>query len=640
MNKKVSQWFFYLLFCLSLAFTWFFHRDAVKFNDRSELWSDRAGYYIYLPATFFYRFDTHRMPADLDISTGGGFSIDTAANKLDTKYTYGVALMQTPFFLTARLVSAIAGFDDENGFSMLYIRMLHLSAVIWFMLGIFYLKRFLDDYFKPGINLAVILALFAGTNLFYYTLIDGMMSHVYSFALFAGFLWYLKRYLDSGSFRAFLFMIIFLGMAILIRPTNMLLFPLIFLWDARGLRDVVTRIRQFLKPGFSLTFISVLFILFLPQMIYWKYLSGHWFHFSYRDEGFDNVRDPKIMEVLFSPVNGLFIYAPILLFCVGGIIYMIIARKRNGWIIAALFVAVAMVSASWRMWYFGCGYGQRNFIEYLTILAVPLGWVFSLPGGMIVNQRRTGNALTGATADLSPGSEVGLLLDAEENSGNFPGRHGRLARFIRFSVTSVLFFLVFFSIYYNIRYTTALYRFERCYFGSTWDWDHYLRSVEKAGILQPERHPQGYCNDFENLALSPVRKPSKIFTRSGQYSIAADRRKVQTPIYSLSLDALGHPYPRMIGVTLWVIRPGSRATGASLGYRFLRDTTVVFTDKIPIDSSVHQQMVWTRLTKDFIIPDLNDSIQSLELFLENRSGSLFFVDDLSVRFRYGWGVQP
>ena len=81
----MKNYFFYILFCTSLVLTWFFHKEAIRFSDRSVVWSDRAGYYIYLPATFFYHFDTHKMPADLDVKTGGGFSIDTRSRDVRRK---------------------------------------------------------------------------------------------------------------------------------------------------------------------------------------------------------------------------------------------------------------------------------------------------------------------------------------------------------------------------------------------------------------------------------------------------------------------------------------------------------------------------------------------------------------------------
>ena len=583
-NSAIQQYFFYALFCASLALMWFFHKDSTKFNDRNELWSDRAGYYIYLPATFFYHFDTRAMAADLDTKTAGGFSINTLKNKVDTKYTYGVALLASPFFSAAELVSRIAGYDSESGFSMIYMRMMGLAAVVYLMLGLWFLKRFLSCYFQPFITWFVIVMVFLGTNLFYYSLIDGMMSHVYSFFLFSLFLFALKKFLVSGLYPYFILLSLTLSMAILIRPTNILLGLLFFIWDAASPREWLKRWKQFLKPSYILCFLAILFLLFLPQLIYWKYLSGNWLHFSYGDEGFTNWRHPMVAEVLFSPLNGLFSFTPLVFLFVAGILLMIFQKKQNGWLIALLFIMVTLICASWKMWYFGCSFGQRSYIEYFTIMAVPFGyftsWLFTMR---------------------------------------------------RFLVRTILFFLVFLFVYFNLRYSAGLYRVERCYYGSTWDWDHYIRSVERAGILSPVQKIHSYENDFENLALLPVIRPSQIFTRSGLYSIAANEKGGLTPLVSMRLNEFGYPYPKMMAVELWFLKPGVSQTGASLGYSASRGNEVIFSDSQPIDSLIKDPMVWSKVAKTFIIPDVFDSTLQVNVFIRNKQMKPLYFDDLKLK---------
>lgn len=577
------------MFCTSLALSWFFHKDSTRFSDRDELWSDRAGYYIYLPATFYYHFDTRKMPADLDIITGGGFSIDTRNNKIETKYTYGVALLAAPFFFTSAIVSRVAGYDSENGFSMIFMRMMRLAAVVYLLLGLWFLKKFLDHYFSQLVSFFVITVIFLGTNLFYYSLIDGMMSHVYSFFLFSLFLFALKKYWLAGSYPYFILLCITLSLVVLIRPTNILLGLLFFTWDVAGPKEWLKRIRQFLKPPYLLCFLAILLIVFLPQLVYWKYLSGNWLHFSYGSEGFANWRHPRIAEVFFSPVNGLFAYTPLVIFFVAGIVLMIVQKRSNGWLIAVIFIMVTLICASWKMWYFGCSYGQRSFIEYNAILSVPFAW----------------------------------LITALFNN-----------RFFLFK-TGVLF-LVFLLVYANLRYTTVLYRFDRCYYGSTWDWDHYRHTIERSGVISPVHRIGSYQNDFENLALCPVKRPSAVFTRSGQYSIAANEKSGQTPLFSIRLDELGYPYPKMMEVEAWVLKPGRRTTDALLSYTLNRGNEVLFSDEQPIDSLVTSPLTWLKVKKTFIIPDVNDSSPQISIFIRNPERMLIYVDDLKVRYRYGW----
>ncbi|MCX6304420.1 MAG: hypothetical protein NT040_05595 [Bacteroidetes bacterium] len=584
-----GSWFFYVVFCASLALSWFFHKDATRFTDPSELCSDRAGYYIYLPATFFYRFDTRRMPADLDIQTGGGFSIDTLNKKISTKYTYGVALLASPFFLASGLVSRIAGFDSESGFSMLYMRMMSLAAVIYLVLGLWFLKKFLDNYFKPVVNFFVIILVFLGTNLFYYALIDGMMSHVYSFFLFALFLFALKKFRVSQSGTYFLLVSFALSLAILIRPTNILLGLLFFTWDAASPAEWLKRLKLLLKSPYALYFPLILFIVFLPQLIYWKYLSGNWLHFSYGKEGFTNWSHPRIAEVLFSPVNGLLTYTPMVFFFLTGTFMMILRRRSNGWLIAAVFILVTLVCASWNMWYFGCSYGQRSYVEYYTILSVPLAWL-----------------VTGVFSNRS------------------------------LVVKTIVLFLVFFTVYANLRHSAVLYRLDRCYFGSTWDWDHYLRTVERSGVISPVSRINSYQNDFENLALCPVRHPSMIFTHSGEYSIPCDGKSKRTPLYSAGMYEFKYPWPKQMDVDLWILSPGRRSGRTTLSCNTARGDNPVFSDSRDLSAPFAAPLVWTHVSEKFIIPDVNDSSLRINVFIDNPDGALFYVDDLAIRFHYDW----
>ena len=591
MIKKTAtgNYFFYLLFCTSLVMSWYFHKDSARFIDRYELWSDRAGYYIYLPATFYYGFDARKLPADLDMKTGGGFSIDTARNKIDTKYTYGVALMLSPFFAAAHLVSRITGYHDLNGFSLIYLRFMMLAAVIYLMLGLWLLHLFLRHYFPRRVIFPVLLLTLFGTNLFYYTLIDGMMSHVYSFFLFSLFLFSLQRYLATDNFRYFIVLSVALAIATLIRPTDIILGLSLFFLDIKSRNELFTRFQNILKPKPILVILLILLILFLPQMIYWKYLSGHWLHFSYQGEGFTNWRNPRFAEVLFSPVNGLISYTPLVLFMLAGMVIMVIRKKQNRWLIIALFGLVTLVCASWKMWYFGCSFGQRSYIEYFTILAIPLGWFIT-------------------------------MVTANRN----------------FLLKTLLIFLLMLTVYANIRYTTGYYRFDRCYYGSTWDWDFYRRTYERAGVISPVHSMSSYRNDFENMAIYPVLKPSHLFTHSGQYSVYAGGDPEKTPLFTAHLYEFGYPWPKQFSAEAWIMKLNTRETGACLGFAAIRGDRVVFSDSVPLDSLLKQPLNWTRISKNFIIPDFSDSSLTLKLYIANPLRKPLFADDLSMSFSYSW----
>lgn len=581
--------FLFLLFAFLLVITGFFHKDSVSFKSPKELWSDRAGYYIYLPAVFFYGFDTRRMPADLDIATGGGFSIDTVKDKLETKYTYGVALMQSPFFLAAHLVSEITGFDDESGFSLIYMRMMMLATVVYLTLGLWLLYRTLRFLFSPVTSFSAVFLLFSATNLFYYSILDGMMSHVYSFFLFSVFLFSLFTYRTTRKSKYLILNLLVYSMAVLIRPTNILLgLLLLFRLDAGSGKDN-PKTGIILNLKYTLAFTVLTLVLYLPQMAYWKYLSGHWLHFSYRDEGFKNITHPAVLQVLFSPVNGLFTYAPVMIFVLAGIVKMYFRDKWNSIIILLVFVLVTLVCASWSMWYFGCSYGQRSYIEYFAIFSIP----------------------------------VGILLDS-------------LFRQKIFLVKMLVFTLMILMIYVNIRYITVYYRFERCWFGSTWDWEHYRRSFEKAGIL-PEIQPVNvHYNDFENLALFPPGKPSKIFTRSGQYSLDTRKTKRTPVLYSAHLFEFGYPYPKVLEAELWCQNLSANNPGVSLSFSAISHRKELLRDRLLLDSLKLIPRQWNLIRRQWVVPDVNDTAMIIAVFIENPRKRPVFLDDIKISFRYHW----
>jgi len=67
------------------------HKDIDSNSFRTEIWADRAGYYVYLPTTFIYNFSTEKFSENIESKTGEGFVVNKEKNRIETKYTYGVA---------------------------------------------------------------------------------------------------------------------------------------------------------------------------------------------------------------------------------------------------------------------------------------------------------------------------------------------------------------------------------------------------------------------------------------------------------------------------------------------------------------------------------------------------------------------
>ena len=122
--------------------------------------------------------------------------------------------------------------------------------------------------------------------------------------------------------------------------------------------------------------------MWLPQMIYWKIRTDHLMFFSYGSAERFFWTDPQIMNLLFSYRKGWFVYTPVMLFAVAGLIF-ILKQKTNGFklpILIYMAINIYMLSCWWCWWY-GGGFGMRALVQAYALLAIPLAafyqYVFS-----------------------------------------------------------------------------------------------------------------------------------------------------------------------------------------------------------------------------------------------------------------------
>ncbi|MCF6170936.1 MAG: hypothetical protein L3J66_08170 [Bacteroidales bacterium] len=375
--KPLLKSFFWVFLSGLLVFLAFNrHSKTGVFYYRSQVYADKAGYYVYLPAAFIQHFDAARFPEKVDSLTGNGFQLDRKNNKVITKYFYGVSLMELPFFLIAHFIAKPLGFES-NGFSLVYHWAIDFAALFYLLLSFYLLFKILHRRFPEKTAFLTIAFLFAGTNLFYYSIQETGMSHVYSFFLFTAWIYQLTfwKKLDKQPGLFGFSSGIIAALIIFVRPLNLLfLLTSIFLN-----RDFLQRLRAQMKWQFLLPFVFAALMVASPQLAYWKYLSGSLIADTYSGESFSNWMYPRIIEFLFAPNNGLILYNPLVLFMFFGLILMIRNKHKNGWLILMTALLLIYLSASWWSWHFGCGFAARNFVEYYALLSFPLAYLIQYP---------------------------------------------------------------------------------------------------------------------------------------------------------------------------------------------------------------------------------------------------------------------
>ena len=355
---------------------------------------DAISYYAYLPAAFIYNdlslgfADNYKGPHKFIFWPEKG-----PDGQHVIKTTMGLSVLWLPFFVAGHLTALITG-ADAGGYSGPYKFFLLISALFYLMTGLIYLRRIILTQF-PDLVTSLILAGFAfGTNLYWYTLFQGTMAHVYSFALISVFVWYSMEWHEAigrrgekekgrmgeevngrrGDKRRVFDIVrlgLLLGLISLIRPTNAIIIIFFLFYGVMSGKGLKNRIKELAADyRFILLMMLMAVLVWVPQMIYWKEVTGHWLYYSYGSGERFFFGDPAIIKGLFSWRKGLFIYTPLLLFSFAGIIALWIRRSPQALPVTVFVPLNIYIIFSWWCWWYGGGFGQRAFIDSYALMAV------------------------------------------------------------------------------------------------------------------------------------------------------------------------------------------------------------------------------------------------------------------------------
>jgi hypothetical protein len=340
--------------------------------------SDGFSYYVYLPSWFIYGDPT--LAAVANDCCGGEFPAFTAIIRWPgtghwvDAHPIGVALMQTPLFLAADVLSRWTNLS-RDGFTLYYQHAVGLSGLLWVAAGLLVLGGLLRRHFGDRVAATAIVALLFGTNLYHYATFDSFYSHPYSFFLVAALLDLTERWHASPTRRDALLLGLVCGLIVLTRHTNILLLAVIPLYAA-GARGVRGAISLFVERRRSVLMTAVVAALIVsPQLVLYYAATGRPIVSSYGTLGFD-FASPHLYGVLFSVQKGLFFWSPLLLMAAAGL--PMLRGSARAFLLPAIVVLAAdtYLIASWWDWQFGGSYGHRGFIDLFPMLALGLGAFF------------------------------------------------------------------------------------------------------------------------------------------------------------------------------------------------------------------------------------------------------------------------
>ena len=352
--------------------------------------SDSWGYYAHLPSLLLYHdvgeysgtIAAWRVycPNDPDPRADAyGLRSVPTTGRTAIKYTVGVALLESPFFLLAHGWCKATGQFPADGFSPPYLLLAGLSTLFYALLGLFFLEKTLRHFFPPPVVRTTLVTIALATNLFFFSTYTVGMAHPYLFFAWSWLIWASAKWYRDGqtphSPRPLLIAASLgfaLGLITLCRVPEVLTVLIPLLWALGGFSSLKPRWMFWREQWRAvLTAVLVFLLTLLPQLSYWRFVSGRWFFNSYQGEYF-NWAHPQWLNGWFNYQNGWLIYTPVMALSLLGILWLRRSARAAFWPVVVLLPLHAYVAYAWWCWQYINGFGSRPMVETYSLLAFPL----------------------------------------------------------------------------------------------------------------------------------------------------------------------------------------------------------------------------------------------------------------------------
>lgn len=372
-NSLIAYWF---CAALILASTLFYYPKWKQSGTEATLSWDVSGYYLYLPAVFIYK-DVKELKWFDGINEkyhpgpGMGQAFKHTSGNYVMKYPLGQALQYLPWFTAAHLIAAPLGYPAD-GFSAPYQTAIGWGSLLLALIGLWFLRKVLNQYFSDNVTAATLICLVFGSNYLEYAGITGAMTHNWLFTLYSLLIYSTIQFYKKPGFAWAALIGILVGWATITRPTEIIAAIIPMFWGINAWGALKNRFELWIRhfPKMAVSVILAGLMIFM-QLAYWKYATGEWIVYSYQDQTFTWF-PPHIEDVLWSARAGWLVYSPMMIFAVLGIFML---RKRLPAVFPALFtycMVALYITSAWDIWWYGGSLGQRAMVQ-----AYPL-WAFGL----------------------------------------------------------------------------------------------------------------------------------------------------------------------------------------------------------------------------------------------------------------------
>ncbi len=349
----------------------------------SQLSWDVLGYYLYLPSAFIYQdfFDLAYIPGIMETYEPSSYFYQAhkavGCDNYTMTYTMGLAILLIPFFFLGHLLAFLGGFPMD-GFSSPYVFAAYLGGVCYAFVGLWYLRKVLRHYFSDQIVALSLSILVVGTNFYHYSNHEVLMTHLPLFMLNAILIYNTHKWHEQHRWKYVFGIAISLGLAVLMRPSEILAALVPLLWQVYSLESLRQKVQLVVKQKWQLlALVGICFLIGLPQFLYWKWTTGQFFYYSYREVGF-RFHDPYLEEGLFSIRKGWLVYTPLMALSLLGLWPLWKQHRKIALACIAYTILHIYFVFSFEVWWYGGSFGCRVLVQSYALFCFAIAAFLSL----------------------------------------------------------------------------------------------------------------------------------------------------------------------------------------------------------------------------------------------------------------------
>jgi hypothetical protein len=342
----------------------------------------------------------------------------TATGHLDNHFTVGPAILWSPFLLVAHAgvlaARAMGSHVAADGFSAPYRTAMAFATALYGFLGVLLAYRIARQYVDARWAAAAAISIWWASSLPVYMYFNPSWSHAHSAFAVALFLWYWH---ETGEYRTsvqWCVLAAIAGLMLNVYYANLTVLTVLVIEAVREYRvaflpragdsglDKVTGGPP-LRPAVPQLaarhglFVAIVAVCLLPTLITRSIIYGSPFESGYIPISLWAWRSPYFWSVLFSANHGLFVWTPVILLSVIGLIIFRSRQPRVGTPLLASVLAFYIFIACYPDWAGISSYGNRFFVSLTALFIIGLSVLLDRVGAMF---RSTRTALLPAYAVL------------------------------------------------------------------------------------------------------------------------------------------------------------------------------------------------------------------------------------------------